>query len=162
MFQYNCWQTKCSSKSHLYVMSIRKILSPLLIISYICGSRVVEFPAGFPRRWFGLLYMLLLWSLYNFALIYGVIPYTIHYSVIYQICFALSMFIALLSIIFGMYHDKVKDLTWKNIIAVKYSKSLILKWNTIYRCFYNKLSNKIHFVIKDLAYWYIINYYIII
>ncbi|XP_070172339.1 uncharacterized protein [Polyergus mexicanus] len=52
-------------------MSIRKVLSPLLMISYVCGLKVIEFPIGVPRQWSGLLYMLLLWSLYNFVFIYG-------------------------------------------------------------------------------------------
>jgi len=111
-FQCNCWQRKYNSKSHAHIMSIRKILSPLLIISYICGSRVIEFSvSSVSRQWFNLLYMLLLWSLYNYAFIYIVIPFTIHYTILYHIWFGTNMFIAFLSIIIGIYHDKVRNLT---------------------------------------------------
>ncbi|XP_072754253.1 uncharacterized protein [Anoplolepis gracilipes] len=100
-------------------MSIRRILSPLLIISYVCGLRIIEFPAGVSKQWFGLLYMLLLWSLYSFVCIYEMIPYTIHFSTLYHIWFGVNMFLTLLSIFIGIYHDKefrncIKDLTTVN------------------------------------------------
>jgi len=104
-------ESKCSSESHIYVMSIQKVLSPLLIISYVCGSRIIEFPKDVPRHWFGLLYMLLLWSLYNFIFIYVVIPCTIHYTTLSHVSFGISVFIAFLSIIIGIYHNKVRNLT---------------------------------------------------
>jgi len=110
-FQRNCCQSKCSLKPHTYVMSIQKILSPLLIISYVCGSRVIEFPAGVPRQWFSLLYMLLLWFLYNFVFIYVVLPHMTHYSTLFYIWYGINMFIALFSISLGIYYDKVGDLT---------------------------------------------------
>jgi len=91
-------------------MSIRKILSPLLIISYVCGLRVIEFPAGVSRQWFSLLYMLLIWSLHTFVYIYRVMPYTSNYPTLYHIWFEVNIFTAVLSIIIGLYYDKVGNL----------------------------------------------------
>ncbi|KAL6438841.1 hypothetical protein ACFW04_003728 [Cataglyphis niger] len=87
-------------------MSIQKILSPLLIISYVCGCRVTEFSASVPRQWFGLLYILLFWSFYIFIYIYKVMPRIIDYSIMYHICYGMNIFTALLSIIIGIYYDK--------------------------------------------------------
>ncbi|XP_029160036.1 uncharacterized protein LOC114932030 [Nylanderia fulva] len=69
-------------------MSIQKILSPLLKISYICGLRLIELPASAPMRCsrsFGLLYILSLWTVYYFFYIYGVMPYVIDYSILYHV-----------------------------------------------------------------------------
>lgn len=87
--------------------NVRRALSPLLIISYVVGTRIVEFPAGNPRPRLGIPYMLLLWSIYHFLLACTVISYITHYSIEYHICFWLNSFTVLLSIILGLYHDKV-------------------------------------------------------
>jgi len=144
-----------SSKSHSYVMSIRKILSPLLIISYVCGSRVIEFPTGVPRQWFGLLYILLVWSLYNFVFINVVILHMTHYSTLYNIWYGINMFIALLSISLGIYHDKVGDL--KNInILLFYWFYLIIDFKIEHKTFWFSYNVYVttkhgHINIKDLA-----------
>lgn len=89
--------------------SIRTVLTPLLIVSYVLGTRITEFPAGHPRVWFSLSYMLLLWSTYCFLLNSTVISYftNIHFASEYLVCYWLDMLLTILSVGFGIYHDKV-------------------------------------------------------
>jgi len=95
----------------VYVMteSIRTFLTPLFIISYVCGIRIIEFPIGHPRVWFSLFYMLLFWSIYFFLLNSTVISFFTYkrYTDAYFLCIGTDILITLLSIGFGMYHDKV-------------------------------------------------------
>lgn len=85
--------------------SIQTVLTPLLIISYASGLRIIEFPKGNPRIWIGLLYMLLFWSSYFLLLIPLIIHYDTEYFTIMGI--SLDILIILLSIVFGVYHEKV-------------------------------------------------------
>ncbi|EFN70932.1 E3 SUMO-protein ligase RanBP2 [Camponotus floridanus] len=64
----------------------------------------MEFPIGHPRLWFSLFYIFLLWSTYCFFVIDTGIPYIP--NVEYRIYVSLNIFIALLSLLLGMYHDK--------------------------------------------------------
>ncbi|XP_067207717.1 uncharacterized protein [Linepithema humile] len=86
--------------------SIRSVLSPLLSISYVCGMRIVEFPSRYRRQWFGLLYMLLLWSVYIFFVIYRIMSYLNYHSKIYVISFLVNNVLTLISVILGVYRDK--------------------------------------------------------
>lgn len=88
---------------------IRAALSPLLIISYVFGTRIVEFPAGKPRLWLSLLYVLLLWSVYHVLLTYTAIHYVFDRPIVYHVCFRLNISAALLSIVLGIYYDKVRE-----------------------------------------------------
>lgn len=97
---------KCSFQSTM-AKSIRSLLSPLLIMSYVCGLRIVEFPTGHPRFWFSFLYILLLWSTFCFFVIDKGMPYIPDYSADYRIYVSLNIFIVLLSMLLGVYHDKV-------------------------------------------------------
>ncbi|XP_029665565.1 uncharacterized protein LOC115236964, partial [Formica exsecta] len=89
--------------------SIQTVLTPLLIISYVSGLKIFEFPVGHPRVWFSLSYMILFWSIYYF-LNSTVISYfiNIHYTteLCYLICYWLDILLTLLSVVFGIYHDK--------------------------------------------------------
>ncbi|XP_070172340.1 putative gustatory receptor 28a [Polyergus mexicanus] len=88
--------------------SIRTVLAPFLIISYVSGLRIIEFPVGHPRIWFSLLYMLLFWSIYFLFLKFIITSYfnNKHYTIEYHICIGLDILVTLLSIVFGVYHDK--------------------------------------------------------
>ncbi|XP_072767255.1 uncharacterized protein [Anoplolepis gracilipes] len=88
--------------------SIRTVLTPFLIISYITGLRIIEFPVGHPRVWFSLLYMLQFWSIYFFLLKSTLSDYltTKYYTTEYFICLGLDISIALLSIMVEIYHAK--------------------------------------------------------
>ncbi|XP_011868555.1 PREDICTED: uncharacterized protein LOC105562371 [Vollenhovia emeryi] len=86
--------------------SIQTILSPLLIITYVLGLRIVEFPAGRSRPWLSLLYILLLWLTYYYFLYSTATFYMNLYSLIHHICHWLNSSIIFLSIINGIYHDK--------------------------------------------------------
>ncbi|KAL6438840.1 hypothetical protein ACFW04_003727 [Cataglyphis niger] len=138
--QYSC----------VYVMSIDKILRPLLINSYVCGCRVAELSADIPR-WLGFLYILLLWSLYIFFYIYKIIFNVSHYSIVYHICYGVTIFTALLSIILGIYHDKA----FKNCI-----KKLIIVDETLEKLEiitdYNKLRMTTVWLILGLLFMYIL------
>ncbi|XP_011868559.1 PREDICTED: uncharacterized protein LOC105562376 [Vollenhovia emeryi] len=98
-------QKMCSLKSAM-AKSIRSVLSPLLLISSVCGLRIIEFSAGHPKLWFSLLYIPLLWSVYYFFVIAKVISYIPDDSNTY-IIYVLSNFLTvLLSIFLGIYYDK--------------------------------------------------------
>ncbi|XP_067207716.1 uncharacterized protein [Linepithema humile] len=89
--------------------SIQSVLSPLLIISYVCGLRIVELHLSYSRSWLNLLYILLLWSVYFFLLSYTIIiiiSYPVHYSTLYFICLLLNIFTTLTTVGSGVYNDK--------------------------------------------------------
>jgi len=104
------------------MQSIREILSPLLIISYVLGLRlwIIEFPISYLRWWFSISYMLLYWLIYCFLLKFTVISYTTNmsYSTAYLICFWLDILITLLSVVFGVYHNKVRKFWHKFLLYV--------------------------------------------
>jgi len=100
-------QEKYSLKSAM-VKTIRSVLSPLLLISSICGLRIIEFSAGHPKLWFSLLYIPLFWSVYCFFVINKGIPYIPDESADYIIYVLLNIFTVLLSILLGIYHNKVR------------------------------------------------------
>ncbi|KAL6433827.1 hypothetical protein ACFW04_005809 [Cataglyphis niger] len=89
------------------IKSIRTVLAPLLIISYVSGLRIIEFPEGHSRVCFSILYMLF-WANYFFYLRFIIISYftNAHYTIEYRICIGLDILITLLSIVLGVYHDK--------------------------------------------------------
>jgi len=97
--------------------SIREILSPLLIICYVCGLRLIKFPEGDSKQWFSFLYLLLLWAFYNFITIYT-ISYIAHYTTEYHVYIGLHTFTALISIAIGVYYDKVRNITRKIFVQV--------------------------------------------
>ncbi|KAL6422631.1 hypothetical protein ACFW04_010691 [Cataglyphis niger] len=88
-------------------------------MSYICGLRIVEFPTGYPRFWFSSLYILLLWSTYCFFVIDEGMPYIPEYSAEYRIYVSLNIFIVLLSMLLGVYHDKGHVNCWAPDIRYK-------------------------------------------
>lgn len=90
----------------------RELLSLLLIISYICGLRIIKFQVGDPKQWFSFVYMLLLWTFYSFIIIYTITYKTFFAE--YYVCIGLHIFTALISIVIGIYYDKVRNIM-KNI-----------------------------------------------
>ncbi|XP_014472029.1 PREDICTED: uncharacterized protein LOC106743051 [Dinoponera quadriceps] len=88
------------------VKSIRVVLSPLLIISYVCGLRIVEFPMGYPRPWLSYLYHLLLWPTYCFLMTDIWIFYIPHHWLFYNAFVALNILMALLTLFIRLYYDK--------------------------------------------------------
>ncbi|XP_011705584.1 PREDICTED: uncharacterized protein LOC105460788 [Wasmannia auropunctata] len=102
---YYCRSEKYSSKFTM-VKSIRSILSPLLLISSVCGLRIIEFSAGYPKLWFNLLYISLLWSVYCFFAIDKAISFIPDESADYIIYVSLNIYTVLLSILLGIYHYK--------------------------------------------------------
>jgi len=93
------------------VKNIRIILTPFLIISYVLGSRIAGLSRNYLKLWFSILYILLVWLIFYFLL--SSIPSTLRSSFIksnyieYYMCHV-EFFITLLSVVFGVYHDKVK------------------------------------------------------
>jgi len=106
--QKHIWLTKEMQFETVCTMinNIRIALTPLLIICFMCGLRIIEFPTNHSKPWFSFMYMLLLWSVYFLLFNYIMISYII-YDIMYSICFYLNFFIILVSIAFGIYHDKV-------------------------------------------------------
>lgn len=98
------------AKAYAMTESIRKVLSPLLIISYVCGLRIVEFSVDNPKQWFSLLYILLFWTLYIFFVIYKLFYYIVHGTIEYIVCNGLHLFTSLISIAIGVYYDKVRNI----------------------------------------------------
>lgn len=88
--------------------NIRAVLSPLLIINYVCGLRVVEFPAGHPKKWLSCLYHLLLWSTYCFLMTDIMSSYVPYEWIHYRVFIALQTLMAFISLFTRLYHDKVK------------------------------------------------------
>lgn len=87
--------------------NIRSALLFLLTISYVFGLKIVEF-STYPRKYFNLLYVLFFWSIYCFLISYTVIPYIAVYGTLYNICLYVDIFVILLSIIVGIYHNQVR------------------------------------------------------
>jgi len=101
---------------YMMTKSIRTVLTPLLIINYVSGLSIIEFPVGCPRVWFSFLYMLLFWSIYFFLLKSVIISYfnNEYFNIDYHIyhildwmSVGLDSLLILLSIVSGMYYDKV-------------------------------------------------------
>ncbi|XP_029665566.1 E3 SUMO-protein ligase RanBP2-like [Formica exsecta] len=88
-------------------------------MSYVCGLRIVEFPTGHPRFWFSFLYILLLWLTFCFFVIDKGMPYIPDYSADYRIYVSLNIFIVLLSMLLGVYHDKGHVDCWAPDIKYK-------------------------------------------
>jgi len=89
--------------------SIRTILKPFLIISYVFGSRIASLSRNYLKLWFSLLYILLVWIIFYFLLTSTLMSSSNKYnSVEYHLCYSLEFFITLLSVVFGVCHDKVK------------------------------------------------------
>jgi len=90
------------------IRNIRTILKPFLMISYVFGLRIDNL-ANRSRLWFSVLYMLLVWLAYYFfsttALISSLDKI---YLIEDRMCYWLEIFTTLLSIILGIYHDKVR------------------------------------------------------
>jgi len=90
--------------------NIRIILTPFLIMSYVFGSRIAGLSRNYLKLWFNILYILLVWLIFYFLL--SSIPtlkssFEKSNSIEYYMCHV-EFFITLLSIVFGVYHDKVK------------------------------------------------------
>ncbi|XP_029159994.1 uncharacterized protein LOC114931995 [Nylanderia fulva] len=91
--------------------SIREVLSPLLIISYVLGLRlwIIELSIAHLRSWFGISYMLSFWLIYYIIFETKIISHInddIHYSTEFLISFWIDIFITLLTIVFGTYYNK--------------------------------------------------------
>ncbi|XP_011858625.1 PREDICTED: uncharacterized protein LOC105556160 isoform X2 [Vollenhovia emeryi] len=85
--------------------SIRTILMPLLIINYAFGLRIVNLSRHL--KLFTVLYMMLIWSIYYFFATSPLISSFFEYFPIQDnICYWLESFTTLLSIVFGVYHEK--------------------------------------------------------
>lgn len=89
--------------------NFRSALLLLLTISYLSGSKIVEF-SSYYQRYFNLLYMLLFWTVYYFLLRYTVMAYiNVYATTLYLICFYTDISTALLSIAVGVYRNKVRQ-----------------------------------------------------
>jgi len=73
----------------------------------VFGLTIVEFPAGHSRPRLSFLYILLLWSIYYYFVYSTIISYMNLYHILHHICHWLNNFTTLLSIMIGIYHDKV-------------------------------------------------------
>ncbi|EZA58583.1 hypothetical protein X777_14745 [Ooceraea biroi] len=85
---------------------LRTVLSPILMMNYVLGLRIIEFPVGQPRPRLSFLYILLLWSVYYSVLMHTVMPYIIHYTLVYHICIRLNIIAILLSIVSEAYQNQ--------------------------------------------------------
>jgi len=91
--------------------NFRMTLKPFLVINYVFGFRIANLSMNHSKLfdWFSFLYMLLVWLAYYFIatspLIYSLQK---SYPTEYHIIYLLEMFISLLSIVFGVYYDKVR------------------------------------------------------
>lgn len=103
----NCRQFETATLVAKMMDDIRIALSPLFLISYIFGMRTCEYPTSKLRMWCGFLYILLLWSMYNLLLVCTLMYYLHSYSIEYQFCFWLNYFTVILSVVLGIYHNKV-------------------------------------------------------
>lgn len=89
--------------------SIRTILMPFLIISYVFGLRIAGLSRSHLKLWFNLLYIVIVWLIYYFFLTSTLISsFNKYNSIEYQISYALELFTTLMSIVFGVYYDKVR------------------------------------------------------
>ncbi|XP_011868455.1 PREDICTED: uncharacterized protein LOC105562322 [Vollenhovia emeryi] len=87
--------------------NIQEILSPLLIISYACGLKIVTFRVGELKQWFSfLLYVVLVWAVYNFVVLYATF-HPVYYTIEYHVCVGLHFLTAFVSIAIGVYYDKI-------------------------------------------------------
>ncbi|KAL6422636.1 hypothetical protein ACFW04_010696 [Cataglyphis niger] len=124
------------------------VLSPLLIINYIFGLKIIELPIGHPRLWLSFLYILFSWSLYFFLIWYTTTSFTNRFSSLSSISQYLNYSTAMLSIVFGIYYDKkfknclkkltVVDITLEKLeITINYQQlhkrivRLVLGWFAI-------------------------------
>jgi len=91
------------------IKNFRTILKPFLIINYVFGLRIANLSMNHSKLWFSLLYMLLVWLIYYFIATSPLI-YSLQktYPTEYHIIYLLEIFISLLSIVFGVYYDKVR------------------------------------------------------
>ena len=89
------------------VKNIRTIITPFLMVSYVFGLRIAI--SNHLKLWFSVIYMLLIWSVYYFLSSSALmISFHAFFSFEDHICHYLEVFTTLLSIVFGIYHDKVK------------------------------------------------------
>ncbi|XP_029160040.1 uncharacterized protein LOC114932033 [Nylanderia fulva] len=82
------------------------VLSPLLIINYVFGLRIIEFPIGYRRLWFSFIYILSSWSLYCFLMWYITGSLMTKFSKTNNFLQYLNCLATLISIVFGIYYDK--------------------------------------------------------
>lgn len=101
--------TKTAAAASTMTGDIRAVLSPLLTISFIFGTRITEFPAGQLKPWYSSLYIVLLWSTYYTLLGCTFINYIQSTSFLYQLCFWMNTSTALLSFLIGTYYNKVNE-----------------------------------------------------
>jgi len=85
---------------------VRMVLSPLLMMNYVLGLRMTEFPADQSKLCF--LYMLLVWLIYCSALIYTVIPQMLD-TIEYRILMLSSIVVTLISTAVEAYQDQVGE-----------------------------------------------------
>ncbi|XP_011868556.1 PREDICTED: uncharacterized protein LOC105562372 [Vollenhovia emeryi] len=86
--------------------SIRKILKPFLIISYVFGLRLANL-SSHAKLCLSVLYMLLVWCMYYFLSRTTIMSVFFERRSIGQhVCCALEILTTLLSIVLGIYHDK--------------------------------------------------------
>lgn len=87
--------------------SIRAILKPLLVISYVFGLRIANLSKHL--KLFNILYMLLIWSLYYFAATSTLMSnFNERHPTEDVICSWYEILSTLLIIVFGLYHEKVR------------------------------------------------------
>ena len=115
------WSTKAQFEVKTIcamIKNIRTILTPLLIMSYVFGLRIAK--SNHSRLWFSVTYILLVWSVYYFLVLYVFISFYKYLSFMEKIGHCLETSVTILSIVFGIYYDKVTNcLNICNIINKK-------------------------------------------
>lgn len=101
------------------IKNIQAVIAPLLIISYVCGLRIIVFSTDLPKLLFSLLYILFFWSAYIFLMISTIIPnLIIPYINEYYICLFLNHFITLLTVVFGVYYNEVRQMIICDLLII--------------------------------------------
>ena len=87
--------------------SIRSILTPLLIMSYLFGLRIAI--SNHLRFWFSAIYILLFWSVYYFLTFCAFTSFYEYLSFVENVGHRLEIPVTILSIGFGIYNNKVTN-----------------------------------------------------
>jgi len=114
------WSTKAQFEIKTIcamIKSIRTILKPLLIMSYVFGLRIAIF--NHSRLWFSVTYVLLFWSVYYFLALCAFTSSYKYMSFADSIGHHLEIPVMIMSIMFGIYHDKVTNCHKCNIMNKK-------------------------------------------
>jgi len=94
------------SDSEIMTKTIQAALAPLLIIAFLCGLAIFEYPLGRSRLDLTFLYLLTTWSLYIYLFYYVI--YTSYTTYIYMSWLNFTTtFLTIVSIFVSLFHFKV-------------------------------------------------------